>query len=232
MSSCFAPSLVPRPRGGCSLVRVATATPSRSHTSHQESPLAHLGARQSAVAPRDVLEVRDRDIATQLVQQSDVDPAHADALVEALVAGTHVAIRVETRDRLLDAPKVRPLVEPTKPVIDDDARPTWISLEVTHAAELSLEGVEVYVSAADGRERFGRLGPDGRWRSDDLPRGTCSVTLLDHEALRVRTRVVGVPATAEGRVAWELGKTRALELPATAHHRIHVIMPRAFRFSV
>jgi hypothetical protein len=192
-----------------------------------------LGTRDVLlVSPRDILEVRDRALATQLVQQGDLDPAQADALVEALVAGTHVAIRLETQDRRLDAPRVRPLIDPAEPTLDDDPRPTWISLAVTHAAGVSTEGVEVHVSAADGRERYGRLGPDGHWRSDDVPRGTCTVTILEHHALRVRPRVVGVPATGEGHVVWELGKTRALELPAAAHHRIHVVMPRRLRFSV
>jgi hypothetical protein len=191
-----------------------------------------LGTRDVLlVSPRDIIEVRDRAIATEIVQQSDIDPAHAGALVEGLLAGTHVAIRSETHSRVLDSPKVRPLIDPTDPV-DDDPRPTWISLEVTHAAGSSTEGVEVHVSAADGRERCGRLGPDGRWRCDDVPRGTCTVTILEHDAIRVRPRVVGVMTPAEGRVPWELGKTRALELPAAAHHRIHVIMPRHLRFSV
>lgn len=192
-----------------------------------------LGPRDVLLVPaRDVLEIRDRDAATQVVEQADVDAAQAEALVQALLAGTHVAVRLEAHGRTLDAPMARPLIDPADPVVDDDPRPTWISLEVTHAAGISTEGLEVQVSAADGRDRFGRLGPGGRWRSDDVPRGTCTVALLDQAALRVRTRVVDVAAAGEGRVAWELGKTRALELPAAAHHRIHVTLPRAFRFSV
>lgn len=184
------------------------------------------------VPPRDVLEVHDRETATALVEASGLEPALAEAMVEALLAGTHVAIRVDAQPRLLDAPKARPLVDPTEPVVDDDPRPTWISLEVTHAAGISTEGVEVHVSTADGRDRFGRLGPGGRWRCDDVARGTCTFAILDQAALRVRPRVVDTTVISAGQVAWELGKTRTLELTATAHHRIHVTLPRSFRFSV
>jgi len=192
-----------------------------------------LGLRDALlVSPRDVLQVRDRETATALVEASGLEPAQADAMVEALLAGAHVAIRVDTPTRMLDAPQVRPLVDPTDPVVDDERRPTWISLEVTHAAGISTEGVEVHVSAADGHDRFGRLGPGGRWRCDDVARGTCTVAILDQAALRVRPRVVDTTEIGAGQVAWELGKTRTLELAATTHHRIHVTLPRSFRFSV
>lgn len=181
------------------------------------------------VTRRDVLERLDREHAQQLVEAGlegaiDVDEVERAALIEALVDGTLVAVRLDERVRLMDAPQVRPLVDPHSPVVDDTR--SWISLELVHEAGLSTAGVELELSTADGRELHGRLGSDGRWRSDDVPRGSCTVRLFDHPVLQPRKRASG-SRREPGRddVVWPVGSSRTLALRTGAHHRILVVQP-------
>lgn len=181
------------------------------------------------VTRRDVLERLDRAQAQRLVDAtldatSDVDEAERAALVEGLVSGTLVAVRIDEGVRLMDAPQVRPLIDPHAPLVDD-AR-TWISLELVHEAGLSTAGVELEVSTADGRELHGRLGRNGRWRSDDVPRGSCTVRLFDHPVLQPRKRASG-SRQEPGRddVVWPAGSGRTLALRTGVHHRIVVVQP-------
>lgn len=179
------------------------------------------------VRRRDVIEGLERSLAERLVVDGnpDLDDAEREALVEGLVAGTLVAVRIDDRSRPLDAPKVRPLVDPDRPLVDDEQR-SFISIELVHEAGLSAAGVELEVSTASGRELHGRLGTDGRWRSDDVPRGSCTVKLFDHPVLQPRKRVAG-PRTEPGRddVVWPAGSQRVLSLQAGVHHRIVVVQP-------
>lgn len=181
------------------------------------------------VTRRDVLERLDRAQAQRLVDAtldatSDVDEAERAALVEGLVSGTLVAVRIDEGVRLMDAPQVRPLIDPHAPLVDD-AR-TWISLELVHEAGLSTAGVELEVSTADGRELHGRLGQNGRWRSDDVPRGSCTVRLFDHPVLQPRKRASG-SRQEPGRddVVWPAGSGRTFALRTGVHHRIVVVQP-------
>ncbi len=191
-----------------------------------------LGSQQCLLlSPRDVVEVHDRATAELLVSENNLDPALAEAMVEALLAGTHVVIRLDGEVRMLDEPRVTPLIDPSDPVVDGP-RPTWISVEVVHTAGISTEGIELHLVTPEGRGIYGKLGVDGRWRSDAVTRGTCDFSLLDHEALRVRPRVVDSRAVGEGETQWEVGKTRQLELASTAHHRVWITSPRPLLFSV
>lgn len=181
------------------------------------------------VTRRDVLERLDREHAQQLVDATfagatDVDEANRAALIEGLVDGTLVAVRLDERVRLMDAPVVRPLVDPHAPVVDDVR--SWISIELVHEAGLSTAGVALEVSTAGGRELHGRLGRDGRWRSDDVPRGSCTVRLFDHPVLQPRKRASG-SRQEPGRddVVWPVGSSRTLALRTGAHHRILVVQP-------
>jgi len=181
------------------------------------------------VARRDVLEQLDRETARRLVDDgldhtTDVDEAERTALVEGLTAGRLVAVRVGEAVRLMDAPQVRPLVDPHEPSVDEVR--SWISLELVHEAGLSVAGVELEVRTASGRELHGRLGADGRWRSDDVPRGSCTVRLFDHPVLQPRKRTSGARQPA-GRddVVWPVGSSRVLDLRTGAHHRILVVQP-------
>lgn len=181
------------------------------------------------VSRRDVLEGLDRERAQQLVGAglqgaTDVDEAERAALVEGLVDGTLVAVRLDERVRLMDAPHVRPLVDPHAPVVDYVR--SWISLELVHEAGLSTAGVELEVSTADGRELHGRLGRDGRWRSDDVPRGSCTVRLFDHPVLQPRKRASGSrQEPRRDEVVWPVGSHRTLALRTGVHHRILVVQP-------
>lgn len=181
------------------------------------------------VTRRDVLEGLDRVQAQRLVDSTrqaapDVGEAERAALLEGLVDGTLVAVRLDEGERLLDAPLVRPLVDPHSPLVDDVR--SWISLELVHEAGLSTAGVELEVSTADGRELHGRLGREGRWRSDDVPRGSCTVRLFDHPVLQPRKRATG-SRQAPGRedVVWPVGSSRTLALRSGMHHRILVVQP-------
>jgi hypothetical protein len=186
------------------------------------------GLREVLLVPRrDVFETLERTLAEQLVADgnSDLDEAERHALVEGLVAGTLVAVRLDDRARRLDAPIVRPLIDPARPLVDDEQR-TFLSLELVHEAGLSTVGVELEVSTASGRELHGRLGADGRWRNDDVPRGSCTVKLYDHPVLQPRKRAAG-SRMEPGRddVVWPAGSRRVLSLRAGAHHRIMVVQP-------
>jgi hypothetical protein len=179
------------------------------------------------VQRRDVFERLDRTFAKQLVADGevDLDDAERQALVEGLVAGTLVAVRLDDRRRRLDAPTVQPLIDPARPLVDDEQR-TFLSLELVHEAGLSTAGVELEVSMASGRELHGRLDAGGRWRVDDVPRGSCTVKLYDHPVLQPRKRAAGL-CTEPGRddVVWPAGSHRMLSLRAGAHHRIVVVQP-------
>lgn len=189
------------------------------------------GSREVSLVPRrDVITGLDREQARQLVEgqlegSTPLDEAERAAMIEGLVAGTLVAVRLETRPRLMDAPQVRPLVDPDSPQVDDERR-SFLSLELVHEAELSTAGVEVEVITAGGHELHGRLDADGRWRSDDVARGSCTVRLYDHPVLQPRRR----PERSRrepGRddVVWPVGSGRVLSLRAGEHHRIVVVQP-------
>lgn len=194
-----------------------------------------LGHHDILLVPsHDVIDGWDRERATRLIEQSHVEPDEACELIEALLSGSHVVVRLDSPHRLLDGPKIVPLIDPDDPIVPgrDDPRPTWISLEVVHPAAVSTEGVEVVLSSAEGRDHHGRLDASGRWRCDAVARGSCEVVLLDHPSLRVRPRVVGPPTPIDGQLQWVVGKTRELSLATTAHHRIHLVQPRFLQFSV
>ncbi|MEX1365725.1 MAG: hypothetical protein AB1Z98_21535 [Nannocystaceae bacterium] len=197
----------------------------------RDPPCIRVGLRQYLLVPaRDVLEISDRERATRLLDDGSLDPERAKALVDAVLDGSCVAVRLDGSPRPLDAPEIRPLIDPRDPT-SDDPRPTWISVQVVHAAGLSTEGIEIHLSAADGREHYGRLGADGHWRSDAVPRGACTFTLLDHPTLRARPRIIGSGSVPDGQDVWEVGKTRKLQLAAAAHHRVVVTSPRQLCFS-
>lgn len=190
------------------------------------------------VRPRDVLHVRDPEEAQRVAEAvfgASPPPEHvrqAEALVRELVSGEAVLVREGEPLRRLDAPRVEPLLPVDPDPVVDEVRPTWISVELVHEAGTSLEGLALDVTLADGREARARLDSAGRWRSDEVPRGSCELRVLDDERLRAQRRVIGPPGTAPAeRLQWTLGSTRALRLPTMAHHRIVVVEDRRFVFS-
>ena len=113
--------------------------------------------------------------------------------------------------------------EPDEPAV---ARPTWISLEVVHHALLSTAGVELLLATAAGREIQGRLDVDGRWRCDEVDRGSCRVLFLDHSVLRRRERrEPSVIEPQEDDRVWLAGSSTSLGLTPGQHHRIVVVQP-------
>jgi hypothetical protein len=160
------------------------------------------------------------------------DAPQAAKLVHDLVSGQALLVRVDTDPRLLDAPLVNPLLPSEPDPVHDDARPTWISLELVHESGIPLASVELELTFADGRQTFPRLDATGRWRADDVPRGSCNLRVLDDERLLDRRRILGpLPATAHEPPLWSVGSTHTLRLTTTAHHRIVVVQPRRFVFS-
>lgn len=120
-----------------------------------------------------------------------------------------------------------------EPLDDPRDRRTWISLELLHAAGLSTARVEVEVTTASGREVHGRLDARGRWRSDDVEAGSCTVRLLEHPVLQRQRRRRRSPLSLQrpqrGDLVWAAGSEPRMELRTAEHHRI-VIMPPAIPY--
>ncbi|MEM7152514.1 MAG: hypothetical protein AAF799_06720 [Myxococcota bacterium] len=183
------------------------------------------------VPARDVRRIASRDEAAAFLRGCDVPEDEIEGLIEGLADGSLVPVRLGREPALMDAPEIRPLVEPTRPT--EDEQRSWVSIEVIHAAGLDTAGIEVELDPASGAEVFGRLGEGGRWRADGIARGSCRLSLLDHAVLRARPRIMGdVGSVSDQELWWEAGTTRNLELSTAAHHRIRIITPRVLHFSV
>lgn len=108
----------------------------------------------------------------------------------------------------------------------DQAARSWISVELVHAAGLATERVELELTTASGRELHGRLDAGGKWRSEDIEAGSCSVRLLDHPVLqRRRCAPVSLQRPQRGDLVWPAGSGRRLELRTAVHHRIVIVPP-------
>lgn len=183
------------------------------------------------VRARDIVQVTDPVHANRVAETllgpspSPDHQAKSAALVDQLLRGDAVLVRLDDAPRLLDEPTVTPLVIDPDPVIEQP-RTTWISLELIHAAGSSTEHVEVEVTTASGRELYGRLDAAGRWRCDDIDAGTATVRLLDHPVLQRNTpaRRPSVRPSPED-IAWRAGSDPRLQLRAAEHHRIIIVQP-------
>lgn len=128
-------------------------------------------------------------------------------------------------DPYADSPMPLAELSPVDPV-DDAPRRTWISVELVHAAELSTERVELEVTTASGREVHGRLDATGRWRSDDIDGGSCTVRIIAHPVLRRRSPAPGTRLhPGRGDITWRTGSEPCFDLRSAEHHRIVIVQP-------
>lgn len=173
-------------------------------------------------------------VITELVE-SATGRAASGAVVYERFAELIVRGRLVLRERV--SPQAYPLpdpyAEPPMPLAElvdeeaaDEAPRSWISLELVHAAGLSSERLELQVTTPSGRALHGRLDAEGRWRSEDVEGGTCTIELLDHPVLQRRKRALRARTLPQrGDLVWPVGSERRLELRAAEHHRIVIVQP-------
>lgn len=182
-------------------------------------------------------EEANRRIVATLVEEATGRAMEGSALTERF-AELVVCGRILLRE--VEALDVYPLPDPStehRALVDladeplDDPRPrrTWISIELLHAAGLSTARLEVEVTTPSGREVHGRLDAKGRWRSEDVEAGSCSVRLLDHPVLQRQRQRRRSPLSLQrpqhGDLVWPAGSEPRVELRTAEHHRIVIVPP-------
>lgn len=190
----------------------------------------------------DVVRTLSRDEANRRILAALVEEATgrvlegavlAERFAELVVCGRILLREVEALDVYpLPDPRFehRALAELAEEPFEDERDPrTWISIELLHAAGLSTARVEVEVTTPSGREVHGRLDARGRWRSDDVEAGSCSVRLLEHPVLqrerRRRRSPLALQRPQRGDLVWPAGSEPRMELRTAEHHRIVIVPP-------
>lgn len=146
-----------------------------------------------------------------------------DALAHALLDGSRVICRIVEQRGLLDEEHADPLIpswDDPRPSTND--RPTFIAIAVRHERGASLQGVHLQLVAPDGSPRYGVLDATGRWRTDDVPAGTCTLRFGDDLVKALEPS--GPPVLVEADELW-LGPDAALRLRLVTarEHRIVVV---------
>lgn len=200
---------------------------SRTTVLVRDSDVVRLGDPRRAEAT--AAKIRDDDpdayrglLGSVRVAGEDDDAAHA-RLVEQLVTGALVLVKVDEQPRVLNAPIIRPLIprdEPEPRVIE---APTWISIEVVAEDGARIPGLGLRIEAPDGTTRVQRLDDDSKWRADDIPtRGTCLVQ-LDKIAIDWSERPVAPPDDG----TWiDALAPPTLRLSTARHHRLVAVAGR------
>jgi len=139
--------------------------------------------------------------------------------------------------REVSAPDAYPLTDPyadrPEPIdpfpvdeSEDEASETWISIELIHAGGLSTANVELSLVTSRGDEIDGRCDAEGRWRTDGISRGSCTIHLLDHPVLREQRPAFAAEISAEAEhIVWRANSNEPLELRPDQHHRIVIVQP-------
>jgi hypothetical protein len=145
------------------------------------------------VPARKVRQVADpgvaRALARRMLESPDlprlrpggaVEPSE-DELVRALLAGELVVVEVEGPPRLLDAPRVRALLDLAGPMdgVPEPVRTrSWVGVRVVDPRGRPVPGFTVRVDDPAGKRHHATLDGDGRARMDALTYdGSCVVTL-------------------------------------------------------
>lgn len=127
-----------------------------------------------------------RALARRMLESPELRPGGAagpteDELVRALLAGDLVVVELEGPPRLLDAPRVQPLLDLAGPM-DGEPEPvrtkSWVGVRVVDPRGRPVPGFSVRVDDPAGKRHDARLDGDGRARWDALTEdGSCVVTL-------------------------------------------------------
>lgn len=193
-----------------------------------------LGGSYYLVRHRDVARSRDEAQVLAFLQrakrrhppgsaEAEEEERELAALAKAIAEGSMVLVRTSERPPLMDAPKVRPLVEqPSAPSEVKESRPTWLSIELVHENGAAMGVVPVELGTPDGDTRSETIGRDGRWRADDITgRGDCRVKL---GAAITADPGGGKPVELRAEDAW-IGPNAgdSTRLVTEAHHRVVVV---------
>ena len=154
------------------------------------------GRSYDIVATRDVISVRDRATAQRIVDalvrehgehavrelvgdRADLGATVEDLselLVARILEGTFVAVRDRSVPRLMSAPQVTPLIDPSRPVPTEEPQVTdWLGLRLVDAEDAPVVDEPFEVRLPDGTIEKGRTDHEGRARYDGVRRGRCQI---------------------------------------------------------
>ena len=179
----------------------------------------------------------ERSVRAMLEDLGDLAPRNSteevrDAFAEYLLGGTFVLVVEDDQPRRLDAPptiRLADIAEPVATPTTSVAERSWLGIEVLAADGTRFPGERLVAELADGSLVDVLLDSDSRWRSDDVPVGSC----------QLRTPVRLEPAAppgpgAEGSiepgpddVAWSGRPNAPISLRTGADHRLVVARSRA-----
>lgn len=189
---------------------------------------AHLRGTQAEQDTLAALAGRDG-----AVQAEDRDELIAE-VARRIVSGQVHAVRLSKPVPPLDPPRVVDLADLAEPEPEpmQAERASWISVALAHAFEQPLDGTELELTGPDGRTHNRRMERDGRWRLDEVPAGWYELKLRRDGEERPR-RISRRPSSpGPDDLVWEVGDTRSLRLHTAKHHRVLLMQPRVFSFSV
>lgn len=174
------------------------------------------------------------------IGESELDAAIRE-LARGLATGQFVAVQLsKPLPELVHPPVVNlsdlvpdePATEPVRPA--GRVRTSWISFEVIHEFGLSVAGMRATLVGPGGQTRDAELDDGGRWRLDDVPTGWYHLRLRHETQPERQPRLLGRPKVkpTKGDETWHFGSTSSLRLHTGENHRIVIVEPRAFAFSV